>query len=383
MTRFLLAVLVLLCLPASSQAYELSAADDQALLASNRAGTLESMQAHGVARVRLMAFSDRPYDYALRSAAAASALGLKVSVVLSPWHGSDPGPTFTAWATTAARDFSPYADRFYVLNEPDLWIPATDLCDTDAEIRRTLSSSGYRIVVKTVKRKVKVTKLIVYRKHGKKIRKRVVVYRTVKVRVVRIVKGHRRHVTVKRRVPRTKTKLVRMAVAEPISSSIDVVERTPRTGCLAIQRARIAAASLRSAVPAIRAAAPGAEVGAGGTSPVAGVQMFIDEWTRAPLPRLDFFSHHPYPGPFAEGGLEAAESIFNLYRKVRAVPQDWTEFGTQVRTSTRDPQTLAQARANWDLMTTKALRLGVRTVTAYGWWATGASWDSAAEGVLH
>jgi hypothetical protein len=66
---------------------------------------------------------------------------------------------------------------------------------------------------------------------------------------------------------------------------------TVRQGCLRVQRARMYREIFNAAEPAIRTAAPGAEVLAGETSPVAPVDVFIEN--ALPL-HADGWAHHCY-----------------------------------------------------------------------------------------
>ena len=363
-----------LMMAAPAQGFELGAADDAHLVGSYREGTLESMHAHGVKTVRLTAWQGRSNANALRSAWEAKRVGLKVQVVLGVPAGETPGSRFTAWAASTAADFAEAgASRFSILNEPDLWIPAADRCDTDDEVRQTVIDAGYRYDKRRVKTRVRRTKII--RVRGK--RKRVGVYQTVKRVSSTRVRG--RKVVRRGRVPLYRTKWTMRTVLVTTTNPRVVTTTTPARGCLAIHRARAATETWDETVPAVRLAAPGATILLGETSPVEGTFAFTREALRRGLPRVEGWAHHPYPqwnDQPHEVGMENIERIHDLV----SLPMYWTEFGSPVRTN---GGSLENARANWERAEKKAQSLGVKQLVAYGWWATDQAWDTAAEGVLH
>lgn len=342
-------LVVLAVAPATASAVELGAGDD--MWAGYRPDVPASMAAHGMTWMRLVAYQDEPLDRTLRATGQARAAGLRVSVVLTPRYGAAPGARFATWAgVTSARLAAAGVERVSLLNEPDLWLPAADRCDSDTEVRSTLRSEH------VTSRRVRAW-----------VRTRVLRWRMV--RVHRHWHFRRVPVTVRRR--RMATRITRTP------TSTQQVALTPRWGCLEIHRARMAADIWQRAIPAVRAAAPGLRILIGETSPVTGVGLFLRALDGEQLPRADGWAHHPYPSSTVELGLDHADRLGRPF----GLAVYWTEVGTHVRTD-EHAQPLEEARENWRQAVAKADRLGVLEVDAYGWLATGKRWDTAAEGVI-
>jgi hypothetical protein len=372
-----------------AQAVPLGAADDYSLLNTYRPGTIESMQSAGVRGVRLVAYEGRSNATALASAAHAASIGMPVQLVLTSGPGTLPSDRFAAWAGDNARRFAPYVRRFSVLNEPDLLLPAADLCDTPAEVSYAITTAGLKPITIRQKFRVKKRRWVYVTKTVRGKRRRVRVREVVTRRTVRwtyrtttSAQGQRRRVrrrvVVRKPVYLTRYRNVRRVVSTSSTRTGKRQPLAPARACRSINRARLAAGVISQALPEVRRSAPGAEVLLGETSAVDGVLLYIEAFMKSGL-RADGWAHHPYPGPW-EAALQHAERVNAL---VGGLPVYWTEFGVQVRGSNMDPVSLRRATELWAEARAKATSLGVRQIVAYGWWATGSTWDSAAEGVLH
>ena len=140
------ALAALLAIAAPASAMEVSMQDDQAIVYQwhDRPLALSQFHAMGGTHVRINVMHrygtargqqdlgvdalEHPlaeYDAAIK---AINDAGLTPQLTLV-WYGqSDPAAT-AAWMEAMARHFAPGVDRYSVLNEPDLTIPAADDCD--------------------------------------------------------------------------------------------------------------------------------------------------------------------------------------------------------------------------------------------------------------
>jgi hypothetical protein len=329
--------------PAAANAVELGVADDMNI--TYRPDEPQMMRASGFAWLRLVAYQGDPLGSTLAAAQRGRQAGLRVQVVLTPKYGEAPDG-FAGWASSVSAQLATVGvERVSLLNEPDLWLPADDRCDTDTEVRQTLR--GEHVSSKRVRAWVKVRARRWRWRHGH-----------LRQRVVRV---RRRRMAL--RITRTPT-------------STEHVSLTPRWGCLEIHRAQTAANVWRETIPAVRAAAPGMSILIGETSPVTGVGLFLQALPDR-LPQADGWAHHPYPSSTVELGLDHAGRLGHPY----GLAVYWTEFGTHVRTD-QHAQPLAEARANWAQALEAADRLGVRQLVAYGYLPTGKGWDTAIGGVI-
>lgn len=363
MRAVLLACLVLM-LPGTAAAAEFGAADDGRLMHGTDVPlVLDSMAANGVKSVRLTAWSDRSYEPQLDAARQAAERGLKVNVVLGPYVGQL--PPSSAWFQQAAADFAGVGVRsFSILNEPDLWLPVSDRCDTDAEVRYRVSSAG----LSTVHVRARVWRKRHSRARGHRRYQRVRYVSPGGIRRVRYKRSRRgRYIRVWRTVDRV----------TPTTVQSDAVRYEPRMGCTAIARARLTVDTLRRVVPVVRSVVPDAEVLAGETSPCLGVAAFTREVFRLGVPAgVTGWAHHPYPTG-VEWGLGEAEQV----NEAVPLPVFWTEFGVPIRDHNPD-MTPESARTIWAAALAKADRLHIRRIVSYGWFRTTMRWDTAAEDVL-
>jgi hypothetical protein len=288
------------------------------------------------------------YDGAV---AAVRAAGLVPQLTLVWYRQTDPAAIAT-WMAQMAAHFGARVQRFSVLNEPDLMLPASDDCDPRT-VRQMVAAGQLQAAPRAprVKR---------YLRHPR--------YRYVSTRI-RAGRGHR-FVIRRERDYRWVTPVGRLPAGGSDSSFEDVT--TVRKGCLRIQRGRQYHRIFDAAEPAIRAAAPGAEVLAGETSPVPGVGLFIG----AALPlHADGWAHHCYQWDLtptvATGGFGIGDTT--RVQALVGMPLYLTECGfpnpdslwNQVRWNglfTHDNEPAAYAQM-WQY----AKDLGVREMGQFGW----------------
>jgi hypothetical protein len=294
-----IALAAVCCSPAIAAVPDRVAQDDGTILCRwhDRDRALAQMRAAGFTHVRItlthapgpdgvgLATCGEPgtlddYD---RAVAAVRAAGLVPQLTLAWSHMTDAN-AIAPWLEQMVAHFTPEVQRFSVLNEPDLTIPASDLCDpetvaglvTSGALHQTTDSwwskryLRHRVRVRRHGRTVQVWRQLYGWRVGTWGRPP---YAPVRVRLYRWV-AHTREV-----------------VADDSADSSQQPLITVKQGCLEIQRARIYRRIYQAAAPAIRAAAPGAELLAGETSPVAGVDLFIQ--TALPLD-ADGWAHHCY-----------------------------------------------------------------------------------------
>lgn len=350
--------------------------------------------AHGVQFVRLIAYmGSYPHDDRYVQAAervAAHGLGLDVVLAL-PWASAQFGiepPRFAAWAARLAGRLAAVGAplRLSILNEPDLYLTASDDCDP-MTARRVVHDLGYG----ATKGRIRVA-----------VRRTRIVQRTTRhPRRFRVSAGRRqlfrpRNPAADRHRPGSrlvwKVRVWKAAtVLKPADPTIDSATMTVTQGCVSIQRARRAAAFLKAAIPAVRVAAPGIEVGAGETSPLAGVGIFMRELARVGIPPIDRWAHHPYPR-LAEGhevtsldGEAWSDRLVAHAALARqlfgaGIPLDLTEFGVLHRI-VNDPAVRASI---WRTAFERACAAGARSIVAYQWAPTpagqGRTWDSSIMG---
>jgi hypothetical protein len=232
-----------------------------------------------------------------------------------------------------AAHFAPAVDRFSVLNEPDLTIPAVDDCDPQTVTRMLSSPLGSRILgVRQYPR----------RRGGF---------------VHRIFSAGWRHG--RAYAPRWPAvyRWVRRSSAPGAGESSQQTVMTIRQGCLKVQRGRAYRRIFAAAEPVIRAAAPGAQVLAGETSPVDGV---LDEG-------LDT---RRVADAEAAGGLRRREVPPSAPTPTR-IPHGTRRNGTTLFTHDNLPQAYAEM---WQF----AKAQGVREMSQYGWCRVpGTGWDTA------
>ncbi len=355
----------------------LGLADDGGLVTEpvNPDGVLDAGAARGVRFVRLLTYMNRypDDDRYLWAAERAARRGLGLDVVLAlPWgHAqADVTPTeFAAWAAQLAARMAAIGAplRVSVMNEPDLLLEASDLCDP-ATAQRVTRQAGYVPTATRVRVKVRRSRIArrVVRRHGKR-------------KVVRRKLVWTAH--------RWKTRKTLGATIRTIDSATISVAQ----GCLSIQRARRAATFLNAAIPAVRAAAPGIAVGAGETSACAGVGVFLRELARVGIPPVDRWAHHPYPR-IADGRevasppaqfwsdriVEYSALVHELFGA--ATPIDLTEFGVK-HSYVSDPHVRAEI---WRTAFARACTARVRSLVAYQWTPTpgdqGRTWDTSIMG---
>lgn len=337
--------------PAAANAVELGVADDMNI--GYRPDLPAMMRADGFTWLRLVAYQGDPLDRTLAAAQRGREAGLRVQVVLTPRYGEAPDG-FAGWARSVSAQLATVGvQRVSLLNEPDLWLPAADRCDTDLEVRRTLA--GENVTSRRVRAWVRVRKW----------------------RWTFRWTGRYPHLTphLRRRPIFVRRRMMAIRITRTPTSTEDV-SLTPRWGCLEIHRAEMAARVWRETIPAVRAAAPGMQVLIGETSPVTGVGLFLQALPGS-LPQADGWAHHPYPSSTVELGLDHAGRLGHPY----GLPVYWTEFGTHVRTD-RYAQPIGEAISNWRDALERAKQLDVRQVVAYGYLPTGKGWDTAIGGVI-
>jgi hypothetical protein len=295
------------------------------------------------------------YDWAVDAVRAA---GLIPQITFVWSRATDPG-AIANWMGEMAAHFASRVQRFSVLNEPDLTLPAADSCDPQTV--EQLVSVGL-LDVATRMQKVKV------RRTG---------YR------YRFVRSRERHrfVLARVRAYRWVRRPVRVVQERNDSSSQSVT--TVRQGCLRLQRGRLYHEIFSAAEPAIRAAATGAQVLAGETSPVAGVDVFIAH--ALPL-NADGWAHHCYqwdttPDRSADGfGIGDTARVQALV----GMPLFYTECGYPNPDSLWNQTKYAgffthdNVTGAYPQMWQYARDQGVREMSQFGWCPTPPGrWDTA------
>lgn len=304
--------------------------------------------------------------------AAVRAVGLTPQVTLV-WYGQDDADATAMWMGRVAARLGASVDRYSVLNEPDLTIPAADDCDP--ETIRELVESG-ALPTTTVTRRVRryLRQRVQVWRNGKHVR----IWRPMLVRkrvpivfngkTFRVFQRVRRYAWTTQRVT-----VIRLADATAARETMSV-----KAGCQAMIRGRKYRQIFRAAAPAIRAAKPGAQVLAGETSPHPGFEMFV----KSVLPiSADGWAHHPYqfeqsdPAQPAGWGYGIGRTV--RIKEIVGMPLYYTEFGyprpgskwdpaasmTEASLARLLPRAWAVARAN-----------GVRQMLQYGWYSPHPDW---------
>jgi hypothetical protein len=294
-----------------------------------------------------------------RAVDAVRAAGLIPQVTFVWSHASDPG-AISSWMGEMAAHFASRVQRFSVLNEPDLTIPAADSCDP--ETLEQLISVGL-LDVSTRMQMVKVPR------------------EGYRYRFVRSADGHR-FVLARVRAYRWVRRPVRV-IQQRNAAGFEAVT-TVKQGCVRLQRGRLYHEIYRAAEPAIRVAAPGAQVLAGETSPVAGVDVFIAN--ALPL-NADGWAHHCYQwdttpdrstGGFGIGDTARVQALVGmpLFLTECGYPNPDSEWN-QTRYNgffTHDNVTAA-----YPVMWQYARDQGVREMSQFGWCQTPTAgrWDTS------
>jgi hypothetical protein len=356
----------------------------------NRESALEQMRAAGFTHVRInLLHAPGPdgagliacpgpaaievYDEAV---AAVVDAGLVPQLTLL-WYGQSDPTAIAAWMGQMAAHFAPVVQRFSVMNEPDLRLPANNACDPETVEQMVTVGT---LTVTTRMRWIKV-----YLRHRVSIRRR---GRTI--RVWRNV--HRLAITRVRRGGGYRYRLSRVRavrwVRRPIRATEEGTESSPqrvltvRKGCLRVQRGRMYHRIFMAAEPAIRAAAPHAQVLAGETSPAPGVDLFIQN--ALPLP-ADGWAHHCYqwdltPSESAHGfGIGDTDRVqalvgMPLFYTECGYPNPGSQWG-QTRFGLFTPENLPGAYAE---MWQYARDHGVREMSQYEWCASlPGRWDTS------
>ncbi len=355
----------------------LGLADDGGLVTQpvNPDGVLAAGAARGATFVRILAYmgSYPNDDRYVQAAAHAAGRGFGLDVVLGVpwWHAqmTTTPPQFAAWAAQLAARLKAIGAplRLSILNEPDLLLAASDLCDP-ATAQRVVREAGYLPATKRVRvalRRSRIARRVVRRHGHRRVIRRKLVWTAHRWKTKRFLKP-----------------TVQASTRETISVA---------QGCLSVQRARRAAGFLNAAIPAVRAAAPGIEVGAGETSATAGVGVFVRELVRVGIPPVDRWAHHPYPkiadgreiaSPPAQYWSDRLVDYAQLVHELLgpSIPLDVTEFGVKHAT-VPDPQVRASI---WRAAYARACAAHVRSIVAYQWTPTpdgeGRSWDTSIMG---
>jgi hypothetical protein len=350
----------------------------------NRARALEQMRDGGFSHVRInivhtpgaaagagllacalpAALGD--YDRAVEAVLAA---GLVPQLTLL-WYGQRDPAAIAAWMGRMAAHFAPRVQRFSVLNEPDLTLPASDDCDPQT-VSRLVSDGSLNVTSRTQRSKR-------YLRHRVRIRRH---HRTIRVwRAVYRYRRDRHHRRVRFRVYRWHTTQVDVVQAAHTSLQQSV---TVGNGCLRLQRGRAYHRIFTAAAPAIRAAAPGSQVLAGETSPVPGVDLFIRE--ALPL-RADGWAHHCYQWDTTptqgRGGFGVGDTA--RVRALVGMPLYYTECGypapESAWTQSKWPDVFSHQilPAAYTQMWQFARDQGVREMSQFGWCqALTHKWDTS------
>lgn len=442
MARALLLIsLAVLALAAPARAAELGAADD-AYLNHWDFASLASMKAHGVGHVRLMVYKGDDDSSQLQAAKTAQAMGLGVYVVLTTARDVVPDDSFPAWAAAKAQEYAPYADRFSILNEPDLWIPPPSQCDlsrqsvpaagtatagtspatapsapsapsaptspTPETPPSTATAAQSSAPAAPAPAAAPAVQSVTPEQGAAATGSKKARHRHAKRSRTGfgrwsprgIMRPHHWRDRVRQsqdgnvaRAAAARTSAAYRAAADAAYRAATAHRRAFRRAaaareaadCRWIGRAQIAMQVWRATIPLLRAAAPGATILIGETSPLPGCLDFAREAVRLGLPAADGWAHHPYPGLLpsrtrsATCRLETAEQIGSIV----GMPMYWTEFGVKVRGANAWTN-VDNAKQVWSQAMAKADALGVREVVAYGWRASpDGAWDTAAEGILY
>jgi hypothetical protein len=323
---------------APAMAMEVEVQDDSAIVTypQERAEVLPKMVASGVTNVRINVYhtagpASGPADlqagalqHPLQSyddaVAAIRAAGLTPQLTLV-WYGqADPAET-AAWMGAVAAHFGSAVDRYSVLNEPDLTLPASNSCSPAATAQLV---DDYQVITSshTTRRKVYATRRVRVRRHGR------VRYVTKPVYVRRPaskqIPGHRIRM-VRVRKFRWVSKTMHTNTIQTISG--ERISYTAKQGCLAINRGALYHAIFIPAAAAIHAADPSAQVLAGETSAATPLDEFIK--SALPLPGAAGWAHHPYQmlsAPNAPGTRYGIGDLAEVQRRV-GMPLYITEFG--------------------------------------------------------
>lgn len=345
-----------LAVPAHASTLALGMQDDSslALWPDDAAGLMALGRDRGVSAVRFIVYPHQPVDRFAAATALAAGQGLKVEVTLAS-GGLGPEP-YRRWALATARRLRQQgAGAFSVLNEPDLTLPSGDACDADSApevVRRQGLTVMRRAAGPRTRRRTRVRYRIVHRWSRRPPRRRIAV--RVRVRVARRV--------------------------APVVVTGDMVSTTGLTSaataevsaiCRRIVRARVAGDYYRLVIPALRTAVPGAEVWIGETSPVYGVQQFLETLFREPLPAADGFAHHPYARwdglPSDEDGSLWLDHLGRLPALIDGLPLYLTEFGVMAGESRRRIVDAEGAARIWRAAIRGACAVGARQLVAYQW----------------
>ena len=296
------AILALALGAAPAHAAEFGMQDDQAVVYGwhDRDRILEAFTAAGGDSVRVNlihargdadGLSEHADLAAYRSGLeAVHARGLRPQVTLL-WYGQDDPARIASWSAEMARELGPLVDRWSILNEPDITIPANDACPPSVE-REWERRVGARIAAvagstRQVRYRGRVRKVVTrtrVRRHGRVRVRRVASYRgMVAGRPVKLTRRGRRYL---------RTVHVPGRAARSEGETFDPKYRlTARGGCIADARGRSYARIFAAAAPAIRAADPGAQILAGETSPF---PTAIDFIRGAGHLDADGWAHHAY-----------------------------------------------------------------------------------------
>jgi hypothetical protein len=257
------------------------------------------------------------YDRAIAEVRAA---GLVPQLTLVWSHEADPA-AIADWMGQMAAHFAPDVQRFSVLNEPDLTLPAASACDSQT-VQRMVSAGTLKVSAGSQLVKRYLARLVRVRRGGRTTTVWRNLYRYVSARV-RSGNGHR-YVVVRTRAFRWVKRPI--TVLDDDSDSSQQAVTTVNQGCLRVLRGRMYHQIFTVAEPAIRAAAPGAQVLAGETSPLAGVDLFIGQ--ALPL-NADGWAHHCYQwnltpatpnGGFGVGDTQRVQALVGM-------PLFYTECG--------------------------------------------------------
>lgn len=369
-SAFLLAGIVVAATAGPAPALERAVQDDRELVHWPTSGSrtlLGSVAGWGVSHVRMIVYPDVPFERYAVAVAAARRSGLRVQVVLheqrTPGHL---GPeAFGEWVEQVAPQLAARGvERFSVLNEPDLLLPASGSCRPD-EVRSVVEGSGLASHLEVIRSWQPVRRVIDGRRSARPLLVRVPAQRSVR-RVLTTSAGQHRKVVLSRRMRAVTRRVLRLTL--PASS--EAVVLTERQACPKAQRAALAARYYRSAIPKLRSAAPGAEVLIGETSPVLGIEAFLLELAAQEWPRADGFAHHPYPnqhGQTQAGGLwlDRTRVLRRLLdERFGGLPVYFTEFGVRVRDD-RVAWSSDRAAAIWADAFREACAVGARQLLAY------------------
>ena len=299
------------------------------------------------------------------------------------WYGqSDPGAT-AAWMANAAAHFGAGVDRYSVLDEPDLTIPAADDCDART-IRELIDDGSLAVAYRNVRTKIYLRRRVRVRRAGKVFRAWRPVYVT---RVVPTLRRSHIHF-VRRKFRRYRWGTKRVAMTHSLASSRVSETLSLAQGCQKLIRGRRYRAIFQAAASAIRDADPGAQVLAGETSPVFGLDVFLKQ----ALPvDADGWAHHPYQWDLQPERPAGGYGIGDTARVASLVgmPLYFTEFGYPRPGSEWERERFAgrfteQAIADVLPRAWRAARAdGVRQMVQFGWYSPDAGWQGSWDTALH